>query len=79
MFENKENDERYSIGHQFMMALSVDTVMHFQHTVIDLMNKYRANNIDVVPISELENCMQESVSQALGSEGAAFQLFNKGV
>ena len=44
---------------KFMMAMSVETSLEFNKLVTELIQKYRANNIDVIPIKDLEVCQRK--------------------
>lgn len=69
MFEDKKNEgfaSEPNFGMKFMMAMSVETSLEFNKLVTELIQKYKANNIDVIPITELEKCQCESMKKALG-------------
>ena len=69
MFEDKKNEGFASEPNfvmKFMMAMSVETSLEFNKLVTELIQKYRANNIDVIPIKELEECQCKSMKKALG-------------
>jgi len=39
--------------------------MNFSAAMIEIVFKYKANNIDVIPISEIEKAMSDSITKAL--------------
>ena len=68
MFEDKKNEgfaSEPNFGMKFMMAMSVETSLEFNKLVTELIQKYEANNIDVIPIKELEECQCKSMKKAL--------------
>lgn len=70
MFEDKKNEGFASKPNfdsmQFMFAMATETSLEFNKLVTELIQKYKANNIDVIPIKELEKCQCESMEKALG-------------
>ena len=83
MFEKKKKEkqcERKPLkidGQQIMSIISLESSMEFARLAVELINKYKANNIDVVPISELEKCHAESLRNALGSDSAVQYLLEQ--
>lgn len=72
MFNSDKKNESMQeppMGLKLMLAMSVQTGMEFQKLVSDLISKYKANNIDVIPIKELEECMHKSIDKSLSPDG----------
>ncbi len=69
--EDKKNEgmQEPQMGLKLMLAMSVQTSIEFQHLANDLISKYEANNIDVIPIKELKECMNKSVEKSLSPQG----------
>lgn len=67
--KKNEGMQQPPMGLKLMMAMSVQTSMEFQSLVNDLISKYKANGVDVIPISELESCMHKSIEKSLSPEG----------
>lgn len=67
--KKNEGMQQPPMGLKLMMAVSVQTSMEFQSLVNDLISKYKANNIDVIPIKELEECIHKSIEKSLSPEG----------
>lgn len=74
---NNKNEDRPTRGVDFMMAISIDASLAFNKLATELINKYKANGVDVVPISELENCQRQSLEQSLG-KGSLIEHLMKG-
>lgn len=69
MFEDKKNEgfaSEPNFGMKFMMTMLVETSLEFNKLVNKLISKYKANNVDVIPIRELEECQCKSMKKALG-------------
>ena len=67
--KKNEGMQQPPMGLKLMMAMSVQTSMEFQSLVTELISKYKANNIDVIPIKELDECLQKSIEKSLSPEG----------
>lgn len=52
-----------------MLTMAVDSSMAVHSELTNIISKYKSNNIDVVPIRELEDCIEKSVKKSLGDDG----------
>lgn len=52
-----------------MLAMAIDTSMSSTSKIKDLMDKYKASGVDVIPISELEQCFSQSIEHATSEKG----------
>lgn len=59
-----------------MGGFIVDVSTCCMSKIIDLVNKYKAHNIDVVPISEIEQVIKESYDHALRGDGLIKKLLS---
>lgn len=66
MFEDKNEGftSEPNFGMKLIIAMAVETSLEFGRLVNELILKYKANNIDVIPIKELEECQRESMKKA---------------
>lgn len=59
-----------------MLAMAIDTSMNATSRVKELIDKYKASGIDVVPISELEECISKSIEHATSEKGLLNCILN---
>lgn len=74
MFNEDKKNEGMSNPHNFMMTLSIDTALKFQVKLRELKEKYKANGVDVIPISEIDKIQGECIMESLSPEGLLAQL-----
>ena len=60
-----------------MTSMAVEVSINVASGVHDLMMKYKANNIDVVPISEIEKIYADSVSRVKTKDSLTTSLMQK--
>ena len=51
-----------------LFGMFTEQAMEATSRITELVNKYKANNIDVIPISEIEDCMKKGVEKATGED-----------
>lgn len=56
-----------------LFAMSIEANMESVNNIQKLISKYEANNIDVIPISEIRECFVNGVKKALDKDS----LMNK--
>lgn len=59
-----------------LLSLSIDSALVTHSAIIDLVNKYKANSIDAIPISEIENCIKKGIEKATGKDGLMASILN---
>lgn len=72
----KMNDKLKSNPMAMMLAMAIDTSMASTSKIQELMNKYKASGVDVIPISELEQCISSSVEHATSEKGLLNSILN---
>ena len=60
MEENMKNDPM-----KFIFGMMVESSLEVAQGVHEIINKYKANNIDVVPISDLEKILHKGVEKTM--------------
>lgn len=46
-----------------LLGAMIETSMESQQLIHELVNKYKANGVDVIPISEIEKCFQSGIDK----------------
>lgn len=52
---------------KFLAAIVLDSALNIQSKIVDLIQKYKHDNIDLVPISEIENCIKQSIEELIST------------
>ncbi len=60
-----------------MIGMMIDTSMETTHKLIEVVNKYRASNIDVIPISEIEACLEAGHKKATSPDGLLKKMIDE--
>jgi hypothetical protein len=53
-----------------MLALSVDTSMKFTAEINNLIKKYQANGVDVIPIKEIEELQATTLKESMENDNS---------
>lgn len=59
-----------------MLAMAIDTSMASTSKIKELMDKYKASGVDVIPISELEQCINSGIEHATSEKGLLNSMLN---
>lgn len=70
----KEDFKKDPFG--LMTAVMIDSSMKSCGKIIELMNKYEANGIDVIPIKDIREALTKARDEALGNEGLLKSILN---
>ena len=50
---------------RFILGMMVESSLEVAHGLHEIVNKYQAHNIDVVPISELEEILHKGIEKTM--------------
>lgn len=70
----KEDFKKDPLG--LMTAVIIDSSLKSYNKIIDLINKYEANGVDVIPISEIRQALNEARSESLSDKGLLKAILN---
>ncbi len=59
-----------------MLGMVIDSTMETTHKLIEIVNKYEAAGIDVIPINELKECLSAGHKKSLSEDGFLNKVLN---
>ena len=60
-----------------LLTMSIEANMETSNNIQKLVSKYEANNIDVIPISEIKKCFVNGVTKALDEDSLMNKLLKE--
>ena len=60
-----------------LLTMSIEANMETSNNIHKLISKYEANNIDVIPISEIKECFANGVKKALDEDSLMNKLLKE--
>lgn len=70
----KEDFKKDPMG--LITAVMIDSSLKSCNKIIGLIHKYEANNVDVIPISEIRQALDEAREESLGDTGLLKTILN---
>ena len=69
MFATRPKEEKEGLDMSLGMGLMIGTAIEFQNTIINLIKEYNSKDIEVIPITVLEQAIMEASMKTLSPEG----------
>lgn len=60
-----------------LLTMSIESNMETNNSIQKLISKYEANNIDVIPISEIKECFTNGIKKALDEDSLMSKLLKE--
>lgn len=60
-----------------MMAMAVESSLESTSKIIELVSKYKASGVDVVPISEIDECLKSGTKKVMSEDSLTASMLKK--